>query len=577
MYKIVAAKKQSEEKDEKSTLKSGFVALRKKTINVRTPHGNVISQEEYLNPLSTLPYGLYQGHCEVMGIIEAWKMPSLMTSSLKGLIYAIKNISKYENLSTEYIKLIQEDPIVIWHLVPLLFMSDDIRLISQLPKLQGLTPWTTRELLENKKLFHFLTSHGAQYKHYLAYAYQAVNPVLLQRMLNVFGVDATTKHNGRETSCITAHLMSNYDEHAYTKIRMLLQAGADINERIDERFRNTILHYLIALENPSRTMELIDFMEHLSTCSSSSSHKKVIDIDYTLQDIQGKTALYLATALGLEAVVNKLLNVMKTKQRNIGLNIPDQYGRTPVMIAAALGRTTILKKLIDNGANVEVLDNSSPARDVTWYMNASREAVAEILRFLSANPERGYYLLDRSYLYSTQKDSWPMVLVDNEGNEHLLLLSRKEPHFSRLTLALSMAEGDRELYIHLTKQIAALMPTHGPRYTETIVDFCLNGQEMARSVIKDKLLELSSALDIFNRGSVPLYHAARSNRYKLFTVPDSKSECVIDISLEESQPYKPASILCPELLSLKEIEERYTLSEDMQEDILIPRTILGKK
>lgn len=466
---------------EKEELSKKYIELRTKTLKVTTEMGDLTPDEIKQH---NLPYGTYYGTDDVIGITMCHHLPRL-AGDMSNLYFALSNINEYKHLADKYHHLIKTDPIVKWSLIPFLIMCQDIK--NNLPQFRPIPDWTTNELLANHELFHSLAKNGAEYKHFMAYGYQAVRPRYLQIMLNIFGKDAT-KFPGPSTF-ITLHLTSFYDEYAFTKVKFLLDAGADINERIDKKFNNTILHYLIALEDQARVLELIKFSENLQ--NPSENQVNTIQVNYALTDNQGKTALYLAVGLGLEKVVDKLLQLVRNKKYDVGINTQDQFGRTPIMIAAALGYKTLVEQLVIHGADLLIKDKNS--NDLMWYANAPSDTVKEILEFVSVNPDRSILADTHSYLYAPTKDSCPLVLVDHQGKEHTLLLSKKAHHYQLLQHAHKIAENfvDKKTVNAIEKQLSNFKYSQNDK---TVLEACVENHLSCYPFIKESVLRIHCAI-----------------------------------------------------------------------------------
>lgn len=442
------------------------------TIEVRRPTREE-APEDYLGPI------IYSD--DVVGKLVAWLTPGANQSDISKFEFAINNYKNYSNLKSEYQEIIKSSPFVCWTLVPFL-LGVEIRGLNPLPS------YIRSDVRLKKDFFHFLVQEGAKYKHSLAGAYGFPTLETFKLLLEIYGVEASVPQDGT-LNLIQLSLTSHYDHYAWSKIEELLNAGADINARIDEEYLNTILHYLIALEHSVPiVIQLIDFIENKRP-NSNKSEKQTWNLDYNLQDRFGKTPLLLAVGLNAAKVVEKLLeDVLKKKKEDIGLNTPDSKGRTPCMIAAALGHFDILKKLIQAGANCYLKDKQG--RDLLWYANASREKVSGILKSYSIHPDREASQL-HSYLYSSTNEAYPVALVEkNSGQKQLLVLSKQEPHYSLLKIVLKAAanKNDPELNYHYLKQQFDSMHTE-----LSILDSKITNQQKTRNYIKEVLFRLACA------------------------------------------------------------------------------------
>src|SRR3990167_2543149 len=436
------------------------ITLTLKKVVIKTPLGELgLTARELEGKLPLLPFDAYVNHDDYLGKILFWHLPTFTEEGCKNLRFAIQNIHRYEELRTEYKKLINEDPVVQWHLIFILICGSGIK--KEFFPLENLPDWSTPQLLSNKKLFQSLANDGAKYKHYLVNGYGGIDPEDFKYYLKLFGRKAIIPIR-EELDLLSDHLISQRSPDTFKIIQQLLSAGVNINVRMGDKFNNTILHYLIALEDYQYAIKLINFVEKMQT---------IQPIDYSLQDSQGKTVLFLAVGLGLESLVDLLLKLHDEDQRYIGINIPDQLGRTPLMIAAALGYASICKKLIEHGANCFAKDNKQ--QDLHWYKSAPIEEVKNILQFLSINPDRGYYC-SHSYLSSTANGTIPWVLVDENNKEHLLILSAKAEHMRCLIFVFESTHGEEKKYI--AEQLQPLTKQFGSNYNKSIADKCKEHQ-----------------------------------------------------------------------------------------------------
>lgn len=376
--------------------------------------------------------------------------------------------------------------------IPFLVLGEDFK--PQLKVLQEIPDWTTQKLLNDKKLFLTLIQFGAQYKHYLAYAYTAVSLKGLARLLHLYGQEATCFP--AETGSFILNTMTTYfDEYAFKKIALLLQYGANINERIDREYENTVIHHLIAQEEApySSALNLINFCENLPQNILNANPN--CQIGYHLQDKYGKTPLLLAVGLNLTAVVDKLLELANKKNKDIGINIPNHEGQTPLMIASALGHKEIFEKLLLNGANLYSKDNEG--RDVAWYMHANENVVRNILTAFSIHSDRSIYSL-KSYLYVVHNggEVVPLVLLDKNGDETTIIMSRKSPFKKQLEIAMMFIENDsinpdfiinKEYLMNQTKFLNPLLKD------DSVLDQKLSDQIKIREYINQQLFFLACA------------------------------------------------------------------------------------
>ncbi|MDP1601969.1 MAG: ankyrin repeat domain-containing protein [Legionella sp.] len=422
--------------------------------------------EDYIGPL------IYPD--DIVGKMVVWVTPGATRIDLDKLQFAAVNYKNHQELAENYTTAIQTSPFVQWTLIPILLGAE----IEPLPPIPDSIK---NEVKLNKEFFHFLIQQGATYKPYLAGAYGIPKLDVFMSLLELYGAEASIPEKNT-INLMQLSLTSHSDHTSFDKVKALILAGADINERIDEEFENTILHYLIALEcHTSTVLKLIECIETMPECG----------FDYLLQDKFGKTPLLLAAGLNNNKVVEQLLKrVLEKNKKNIGLDIPDIEGRTPCMIAAALGHLGILKQLIRAGANCYLKDNQG--RGLLEYANISVEEVRSILRSFSVHPDR-IASSNQSYLYSSTREALPVVLVEKQtGNEQLVLLSGEEPYFSLLKIALkiSLKTPDSELnHDHFRRQTRAFIN----KRAESILQEKMRNQAETRRHIKEVLFRHACA------------------------------------------------------------------------------------
>lgn len=431
------------------------------TLKVRKPE---------LKPTDLFGPIVYQD--DVVGTLAAWSLPGIDPKEFDKLSFAVKSCTQYTHLEKAYKEVIQSSPMLQWMLIPFLLGVN--------VGLEPLPEVVINVIRSNKEFFHFLVKQGAKYKHYLQGVYGIPSLKTVKELLDIFGADAYTPE-GNTPSVIGMTLTSNFNHEAFEKIKAIIDAGGNINARIDDAYQNTELHYLIALEH--HTAIVTQFIDQIE------NHKW--PIDYTIQDKYGKTPLMLAVGLNNKVVVTQLIKkALGENKKDIGLNVADTYGRTPCMIAAALGHIELLEQLIQAGA--QIYNKDKQGRDLLWYAQAPNDELRSIIEFFSIHPDR-IASQNHSYLYSSTPEALPTILVDEQTKEsHLLILSREEPHFSLLKIALKAAlnSNDPELnYHYLRKQIEPFLNTAG----KSILQTKISQQEETRRYIKEVLFRFACA------------------------------------------------------------------------------------
>ncbi len=430
--------------------------------------------------------GLYTAYDDYSGTMIACNLPNIF-GDYHNLVWAITNIKDYFNLREQYQQHIKDDPLVKWFLIPFVIMSSNVK--KQVPGFSDIPIWDN-ELFNNKILFNALLEDGAEYQHnlFIPTPFDRLDDNYFKVALSIFGKQANSILGKTTLIAIFS------TRRVFNKVKELLEVGADINEIIDEKYENTILQYLIACEMHNYAVELINLTENMPKTTTST--KNNWEIEYTLQDKQGKTPLFFAVGLGLTSVVEKLLSLMKGTAKNkhiIGLDIPDHKGRTSVMIAAALGRKEILEMLISAGCNLLVKDNQG--RDLLWYIQAPEKEIRDILEFLSVHPDR---VIESTFsnLCVPSRDYAPLVLVDDKGQETPIILSPKEPHLTILSEAIvSLYEKPTEPFEgclnEVTRQFVPMMEKLHQKITvPTISEQCLSNQPKIRNFVRESLLRL---------------------------------------------------------------------------------------
>jgi hypothetical protein len=402
------------------TLSSQYTELRFKSVKVDLPNGNAVTLEEFAKLSAELPYGVYRHHDEIVGNIIHWHMPN-PTHAIEALRWCITHISDYETHRTQYKTYIETVPEVKWHLIFFLICNQNLN--GSLPTISE----SDREaLLENRTLFRALAEDGAKYQHYLFSAYGDTHLSHLVQYFELY--NEKTVQTGDEALNFLVHAMVSHDEASLFSAKFALMANIDINARIDNAFKNTLLHYLIALADSNLTIGFLNLL---------IDERQVHTFCFTAQDAFGKTPLHLAIGMNLPYVVDALLWLHEDMALDIGLNLADDSGRTPAMFAAALGQQDVLTRIMNQKDLISSAVDKQ-GHDVNWHRSAPMDDIEAILSSVSINPKRGC-ALQLSHLYSESSGSRPWVLVDTHGEEHLLDMSAEPEALELLSLAEDLA------------------------------------------------------------------------------------------------------------------------------------------
>jgi hypothetical protein len=439
------------------TLSSQYTELRFKSVKLDLPNGKAVTLEEFAKVSAELPYGFYMHHDEIVGHIIHWHMPN-PTHATEALSWCLSHINDYDAHRTQYKTYIETVPEVTWHLIFFLICNQNLN-----DSLPTLSEEDREALLENRTLFKALAEDGAKYQHYLFSAYGNTHISHLVQYFELY--NENTVQTGHEALNFLAHTMVSHDENSLVAAQFALMAGIDINVHIDGVFKNTLLHYLIALAVSDKVICFLNLL---------IKERQIHTLRFTAQDAFGKTPLHLAIGMNLPDVVDALLGLHEHMKLDIGLNIADDHGRTPAMFAAALGQQDILTRIMkQEDLILSAVDKHG--HDVNWHRSAPMEEIEAILRSVSVNPKRGC-ALELSHLYSESRGSRPWVLVDNHGEEHLLDMSVGNEALKLLSFAEDLApDGIQKRFIQA--QISTLKKSEC-----TLAQKCKKNQPPARIV-----------------------------------------------------------------------------------------------
>jgi hypothetical protein len=242
---------------------------------------------------------------------------------------------------------------------------------------------------------------------------------------------------------------------------------------VEGKHQGNILHNAIANEDAPTARRLIDIFEELRA-------EGIEPFDYAQNDAEGKTILSIAAKSRLPLVVQRLME-LKRQGIDIGFEVPDNEGRSPLLIAAALGQDKIVETLLENGANLDAIDNYG--RGIDFYMQAPPLEVAAILHSIFTRPERSInsmhsYLesLPRRHVYVRSSETGRPIVISND-NIGLLIKIRGE-----------LSENEMALTDYIDGLLVNVLC--GPRIEpecKSVIDACLEGQSKVQEVIKKYL------------------------------------------------------------------------------------------
>ena len=201
---------------------------------------------------------------------------------------------------------------------------------------------------------------------------------------------------GPETEIIEmASLIQALEEGRYRQFQILLDVGCNIDYRgkedgmtplmkccyiKDDKAANTIFRKLLRSKS---NLALVDrkeqgILHHVVLSKKLSLLKQLLDRDsevmltYSQIDIQGKTALHHATAIGSFQCVKRLIVTMQVQ--HIGIDGRDGTGMTPLMLACKHGNLEVARLLVHVGRA------SLTMRDDVYFRNA-RDWLAQSVDF----------------------------------------------------------------------------------------------------------------------------------------------------------------------------------------------------
>lgn len=514
---LQAADKAINKKEALIALANNYKKIKIKEIMVDMPLRRVPAEDESIQEYfreNPDDFGVYKGWDEITGPLVITRLPSreLYSESLqllRQIVFQIRAcLRDYQNSDEkdlvghylDYLRdSIKEDVFVKWHLIPVLldkqlqarYLED--RIIEacdegyDIPSIydDDISP----QVLKDSGLFERLVAQGAEYKHYLSFSYGFVNQNTINSLF-LFDKTITAPAEDGTNLLLSTLITHDFSNNSLKTTRALLNAGLNINDRMENHFGNTLLHYLIALEISNLT-DYIQLMEEIRI-----ENPEIPPLDYTLQDKQGKTALFLAVGLRLTKIVDEILAVKDILEViDVGINIADEFGRTPLMIAAALRDNTTYNKLIQRGADINAIDKQG--RSVAWYKNAPEEEIKAILRFVSIDPDRGCRVTHSHAYLLSDSSSPPLVMVDQTGKECLLPLSPKKPSKDLLKAAIILAERQTrgDFLYSLKGEISSLSKKQQPDNNKTIFEQILETETVKEGLASDGFAPPGKTLD----------------------------------------------------------------------------------
>jgi len=179
------------------------------------------------------------------------------------------------------------------------------------------------------------------------------------------------KNAGNSLIHLVALRPSRFDSHVKAMELAISESGLNF-KCANDKFENTVFHELIA-------NELYDRLTALLQIASRYQY----NIDFSLKDIEGKTALLLAAKMRDYEVIEQLL-YWPSAQANI--DNPDNTGKTALHYACLLGHPKMAQKLIEHGSSTQTKDKLGCTP--LMYTFASTDQIKQTLKSVAIDPDR---------------------------------------------------------------------------------------------------------------------------------------------------------------------------------------------
>jgi hypothetical protein len=229
------------------------------------------------------------------------------------------------------------------------------------------------------------------------------------------------------------------------EVKNLWAAGADPNAAHPEY--GSFLHYLVANELKTLAIAAIDELANKTTAKP---------YDFSATDGDGKTLLLIAVKTRQVALVRRLLQLHNDQKIDIGLNTPDINGRTPLLLAAALGSLAAYVLLSRSGADKSKIDGKD--NNLDYYLKLSRAEVIDILQSIHIEPERDGLTVHNWLTFNDQLGR-PVTQALSEDPDKKVLISLAPKHATVLRAAFkeALALNDDlalyKLYVSQTREV----------------------------------------------------------------------------------------------------------------------------
>lgn len=238
------------------------------------------------------------------------------------------------------------------------------------------------------------------------------NPPILEK-ISVSQIKKLLKQDSSQVTATTPYGTNGVYESALMPIdqekrfEIFIQGGANVNcqnKHPEDDFWNTPLHLIIAQENLAGLKLLLSVAE-----------KNNANVDFNIQDRQGKTPLILACKLAFTDAINVLFE-RKKQGRNIDMSAADRLGNTALHYACAYGLTSVVLELITFGADVKALNKQG--KTPIDMLSETKDCLKSFLDSVEVDSERDEAATSNNYI-----DKYNQPLTD--GHQKISISMRK--------------------------------------------------------------------------------------------------------------------------------------------------------
>lgn len=194
---------------------------------------------------------------------------------------------------------------------------------------------------------------------------------------SVIEAGANVNYTNKGYSVLHALVTSCGHFHFEENVEFLLARNLNPNS-CHEKY-GSALHLAIANEN------FKPGVRHSQAKALIERFSKYADYNWNLTDSENKTVLCIAAKMRATEIVTVILQ-LKTKGKQIDVNIPDTNGRTPLHFSCALGDLESVNALLAAGADINAVDTLN--RTPLHYAVMREKIVRKILIEIMIDPDR---------------------------------------------------------------------------------------------------------------------------------------------------------------------------------------------